>query len=150
LASKTDGSAPIVVAAAGNFGWARPFYPAYDPWTISVGAAEHRAGTWDQACFSDHGDRRFGFWVDVCAPGVGVYSSYAKQPYNPAFPPMSGPIAFDGWANWNGTSFATPHVSGRVARILAAASPDRPLRPAVLHDLATQTFRVGTIGWFVP
>ena len=150
LASRTDGSAPIVVAAAGNFGWARPFYPAYDPWTISVGAAEHRAGTWDQACFSDHGDRRFGFWVDVCAPGVGVYSSYAKQPYNPAFPPSGGPIAFDGWANWNGTSFATPHVSGRVARILAAASPDRPLRPAVLHDLATQTFRVGTIGWFVP
>ena len=149
MAGKTDGSAPIVVAAAGNFGWARPFYPAYDCWTISVGAAEYRAGTWDQACFSDHGDRRFGDWVDVCAQGVGVYSSYTKQRYNPTFPP-SGPVSFDGWANWNGTSFATPHVSGRVARILAAASPDRPLRPAVLHDLATQTFRVGTIGWFVP
>ena len=76
----------FVVAAAGNFGWARPFYPAYDPWTISVGAAEHRAGTWDQACFSDHGDRWFGFWVDVCAPGVGVYSSYAKSRTNPPSP----------------------------------------------------------------
>jgi subtilisin family serine protease len=150
LASKADGTAPIVVAAAGNFGWARPFYPAYDCWTISVGAAEHKAGIWEQACFSDHGDRRFGFWVDVCAQGVGVYSSYARQPYNPAFPPPAGPLSFDGWADWNGTSFATPHVAGRVARILAAASPARPLRRAVLAELRTQTFRVGRIGWFVP
>ena len=88
--------------------------------------------------------------MDVCAQGVGVYSSYAKQAYNPAFPPPPGPLAFDGWANWNGTSFAAPHVTGRVARILAAASPDRPLRGAVLHELREQTFRVGTIGWFVP
>jgi subtilisin family serine protease len=150
LASRTDGTAPIVVAAAGNFGWSRPFYPAFDPWTISVGAAEHRAGIWEQACFSDHGDRRSGYWVDVCAQGVDVYSSYAKQPYTPAFPPPSGPVSFDGWANWNGTSFAAPHVSGRVARILAAASPSRPIRGAVLHELSEQTFRVGSIGWFVP
>jgi len=149
LATKTDGSAPIVVAAAGNLGWARPFYPAYDNWTISVGAAEHCAGIWKQACFSDHGDKKFGFWVDVCAQGVGVYSSYAIQPYMPEYPPPD-PISFQGWANWNGTSFATPHVSGRVARILAAAAPARPLRAAVLHDLRTQTFRVGRIGWFVP
>jgi hypothetical protein len=149
LASKADGTAPIVVAAAGNFGWARPFYPAYDCWTISVGAAEHSAGVWVPACFSDHGDRTFGYWVDVCAQGVDVYSSYAKQPYTPAFPTAT-PISFDGWANWNGTSFATPHVAGRVARILAAASPARPLRRAVLHELRTQTFRVGRIGWFVP
>jgi subtilisin family serine protease len=150
LASRTDGSAPIVVAAAGNFGWSRPFYPAYDCWTISVGAAEHRAGVWEQACFSDHGDRRFGSWVDVCAQGVGVYSSYAKQAYNPSFPPPPGVLAFDGWANWNGTSFAAPHVSGRVARIMAAARPARPLRAEVLYELRQQTFRVGRIGWFVP
>jgi Subtilase family len=150
LAARTDGTAPIVVAAAGNFGWARPFYPAFDSWTISVGAAEHRAGIWEQACFSDHGDRKFGPWVDVCAQGVDVYSSYARQPYNPSFPPPGAPVAFEGWANWNGTSFAAPHVSGRVARILAAASPERPLRAAVLHELKQQTFRVGRIGWFVP
>ena len=36
---------------------------------------------------------------------------------------MTGPIAFDGWANWNGTSFATPHVVAAIARILADASP---------------------------
>ena len=32
--------APIVVAAAGNLGDSRPFYPAAEKWTISVGAIE--------------------------------------------------------------------------------------------------------------
>ncbi len=87
--------------------------------------------------------------------GSDVYSSYAKQPYIPASPPPSGPISFDGWANWNGTSFAAPKSVGEwpggwpqpVARWLAVASLNRPVRGAVLNELSEQTFRVG---WFVP
>jgi subtilisin family serine protease len=113
LARQNNGSEPIVIAAAGNLDLSRPFWPAADTWAISVGAAKKVGRRWEKAHFSD-----FGKWVDVCADGVDVLSSYVKQPYQPSGAGAAR-IDFDGWAIWNGTSFATPLVSGVVADLLA-------------------------------
>jgi Subtilase family len=149
LADEKGGAPPIVVAAAGNLRQARPFYPAYDHWAISVGAAAEDEGTWAQAYFSDFGDPRFGFWVDVCARGVEVYSSYVAQDYQPKFPPPAGPVHFEGWAHWNGTSFAAPHVSGDIARLLGQPGNAGMHRHAVLDHLKAGAPVVGDIGSLV-
>lgn len=113
LARRNNGSEPIVIAAAGNLDLSRPFWPAADNWAISVGAAKRIGRRWEKAHFSD-----FGKWVDVCADGVDILSCYAKQRYQPAGA-GAAQIDFDGWAIWNGTSFATPLVTGVVADLLA-------------------------------
>jgi subtilisin family serine protease len=113
VACPDNARAPIIVAAAGNLDQARPFWPAADSWAISVGAAEWNGSQWQRASFSD-----FGKWVDVCAEGAGVCSSYPAQAYRRAFAP-GGTVDFGGWAVWNGTSFAAPHVSGVIATLLA-------------------------------
>ena len=57
----------LVVVAAGNNGSPRPAFPAALPGVIAVGAL---AAT-GRAPFSN-----FGPWVDACAPGVDVVSTF--------------------------------------------------------------------------
>ena len=57
----------LVVAAAGNNSSPRPFYPAALPEVVAVGALDAGGRAW----FSN-----FGPWVDACAPGVDVLSTY--------------------------------------------------------------------------
>jgi hypothetical protein len=57
----------LVVAAAGNDGTARPYFPAALPGVLGVGALD--AG--GRAAFSN-----FGPWVDACAPGIDVVSTF--------------------------------------------------------------------------
>jgi hypothetical protein len=104
--------APIVVAAGGNFGDRRPVYPAAEPWAISVGAVELVDGAPRRASFSNYGP-----WVDVCALGVDVLSSFPAKPYQAD--PNSEVINFQGYALWSGTSVAAAHVSGVIAELLA-------------------------------
>jgi thermitase len=90
----------LVVAAAGNCAQGGPqcnyyvnpvIYPAAYPTVLAV-AATDSDDNW--ADFSEHQP-----YVDVAAPGVDIYSTY-----------------FDGdYAFMNGTSMATPHVSGLAA-----------------------------------
>jgi subtilisin family serine protease len=118
----------LFVAAAGNSGSDNdtdPSYPSnYDTSTgagydavIAVAAIDRNGGL---ASFSQYGATT----VDLGAPGVGVWST----------------TAFNTYSSYNGTSMATPHVSGAAA-LYAAAKPGSTalqIRTALL-DSATPT-----------
>jgi hypothetical protein len=104
------GAGKFVVAAAGNAGddpalSGRPFWPAAMPEVIAVGAYDSTNGSpaqWSRSCGGD-----------IYAPGVDLRSNYV---WSHGLSP-----AFDGWARWSGTSFATPLVAAKIAELLAGA-----------------------------
>jgi subtilisin family serine protease len=96
-----------VVAPAGNEKSHRPYWPAALPDVIGVAATKPKAR--QRAWFSNWGD-----WCDCATPGQDVYSTFVRWP-------LEGPPRFDGWATWNGTSFAAPKVSAEIARRFAAS-----------------------------
>jgi subtilisin family serine protease len=107
--SRADASGHLFIAAAGNGGSdgigddndATPSYPAsYDnPNIVSVAATDSKDAL---AGFSNYG----GASVDLAAPGVGILSTLPGNTYG----------------SYNGTSMATPHVSG-VAALLKSKNP---------------------------
>lgn len=101
--------APLVVAAAGNDASDRPFFPAAYRWVTAVGALEEDMSV---AAFSNVGD-----WVDVYAHGSKLVNAFPTGTY---FCKEPGPTQgeqrdFTGLAQWSGTSFATPIVTGAIA-----------------------------------
>jgi thermitase len=88
----------LVVAAAGNGGVQEVRYPASDQNALAVAAIDSLGLL---AEFSNYGPE-----IDVCAPGAWIYS----------------PFRNDGYAWWDGTSFAAPFVAGQAA-LLKARSP---------------------------
>lgn len=103
------------VVAAGNSG-GRVQFPGRLPSVLTV-AAMGKIGQFPEHTFhaqqvTGHPDQNgyfsakftcFGPEVDVCAPGVAILSTVPEQ----------------GYAVWDGTSMATPHVTGAAALILA-------------------------------
>jgi subtilisin family serine protease len=89
-----------LVAAVGNAGTSVPSYPAAYPGVIAVSAIDTMEYLAD---FSNYGEH-----IDVCAPGVNVYSSLAGE--------YAGEYE---WGTWSGTSFAAPMVTGVCALILS-------------------------------
>lgn len=100
----------VVVAAAGNDGVNRPFWPAAMKGVIGVGALDRRGRP---ARFSNHGD-----WVDACAPGDGLVSTYLD--FDGEQEPTGLAVGFQGWARWSGTSFATPVIAGAIAAAMGS------------------------------
>ncbi len=84
----------VLVAAAGNQASSLPAYPAALPGVIAVSGVDSLEQIAD---FSNYGPH-----IDVCAPGVNLYSALAG--------------GYD-WGTWSGTSFAAPLVSGSCALV---------------------------------
>jgi hypothetical protein len=138
----------LLVAAAGNHGdietlrqqqghnlppWTNsltsltPVWPGAFDQVTAVGAAD-RSGS--RAVFSPDLP-----WVDVTAPGVGLLSTYLYGDIRLAQPTSGNrTVKFDGYARWDGTSFAAAYVSGMVA---ANITPERDARRALAKILAS-------------
>lgn len=104
----TDGTKGLVVAAAGNDSSDQEFYPAAFPWVVSVGALDEEGFV---ANYSN-----FGPWVDVWARGSNLVNAFPEGTYTCHEPPNKGQVRnFKNLAQWSGTSFATPIVTGAIA-----------------------------------
>jgi subtilisin family serine protease len=88
----------VEAGGAGNDYIARRFYPACYPNVISVAASTPSNA---KADFSNYGP-----WIDVCAPGTGIWSTIIANRYAP----------------FDGTSMACPCVAG-VAALVKSAFP---------------------------
>jgi Subtilase family len=121
------GRRTVVVACAGNHASDRPFWPAALKHVIAVAALDGA----DRAWFSD-----YGWWVDACAPGVGVASCFVR--FDGPRPPVRGidPDEFHGYASWSGTSFAAPAVAGAIAGLAATEDLHAPVAAERLLDPA--------------
>lgn len=109
----TDGTKGIVVAAAGNDSSSEEFYPAAYPWVIAVGALDERGNV---ATYSNYGP-----WVDVWARGSNLVNAFPEGTYYCYEPPNKGQQRdFKFLAQWSGTSFATPIVTGAIAAQMSA------------------------------
>lgn len=85
----------LVVAAAGNNGLFQDFYPASYDLVISVAGTNNNDQKWSGS--------NFGYKVDVCAPGDGIYSTWPTNTYTIS----------------SGTSMASPIAAGAAAMIKA-------------------------------
>lgn len=107
-----------VVASAGNSNTSVAQYPAAaDSGTtqvISVAATDQNA---IKANFSNFGKG----WIDLAAPGVGIYSTFPDAQY----------------AWWEGTSMSAPFVSGEAALVLSLLDLQRSSHPSLLDSLYT-------------
>jgi subtilisin family serine protease len=120
----------VVVAAAGNNDSDRPFWPAAFKRVIAVAALDTTVTPHSPASFSN-----YGWWVDVCAPGVDLHSAYVKGVWQ--LDPSSEAMNFAGWAAWSGTSFAAPVVAATVAaKVAESGQPARQVAAELLASLA--------------
>ncbi len=102
----------LIVSAAGNSFGSPPLFPARYANSMAVCAVNNKD---QRAGFSN-----FGADLDVCAPGVQIYSTFRRD--TRFDPPME-----DRYGTISGTSMASPHVAGLAALI-------KSYLPTITHD----------------
>ncbi|MCE7005529.1 S8/S53 family peptidase [Kibdelosporangium philippinense] len=107
LAKFTD---TVIVAAAGNGGSSRPFWPAAVDKVIAVAASDQNGTI---AGFSNRGP-----WVNAIAPGVDITSSYVRLKTGTEGVAPGTEEREYGTAKWSGTSFAAPSIAADLAKLL--------------------------------
>ena len=129
-----------IIASAGNGGSTSPHYPsAYDDYVIAVGATRYdETKTW----YSSYGSS-----LDVMAPGGDTSVDQNGDGYGDGVLQQTFSGSPTNWvyAYYQGTSMATPHVSGTAALLISegiATTPD-DLR-AALQETAED---LGSPGW---
>jgi Subtilase family len=123
----------LCIAPAGNNHTRRPSWPGALPGVLCVGAL---STDWrSRAYFSNYGS-----WVDVYAPGQNLINAYAIGTYECKIYPYAGEVRkFDGRAQWSGTSFSTPVVTGLIAARMARCGENaREAAAALLAKARTQ------------
>ncbi len=123
----------VCVAEAGNNRTQRPAWPGAFPEVLSVGAL---ATDWrHRADFSNYGG-----WVDVYAPGQKLINAFGSGTYTYKIPPNSGTATFSGLAQWSGTSFSAPIVTGLIAaRMARCGESARKAADALLAEARART-----------
>ncbi len=95
----------LVIAAAGNMGVDRKFYPAALEGVIAVSATDNQDQRWNLS--------NYGAYIDVAAPGYAIYSTYHDLTNY-----------YGGYTYMSGTSMASPYVAG-LAGLLISQKPVR-------------------------
>ena len=125
----------LVCAAAGNESSSTRIYPAAsdNSAVMAVGATDSHDM---KAAFSNYGD-----WVDVSAPGTGIYSTYPNNTYR----------------QMSGTSMSAPHLAGLAALLFSHFPEISPLEVKttimrsvdVLNDLNGKNATSGRINSYL-
>ena len=97
----------IIVAAAGNDNTGEEQYPAAYDNVIAVAATKEDDTRPDENDWGSGDGSNFGFWVDIAAPGHGIYTTRLNDEYG----------------NSNGTSFSSPMVAGLLG-LMWSVNPD--------------------------
>ncbi|MFH2050471.1 MAG: S8 family serine peptidase [bacterium] len=116
-----DSLGVVLVAAAGNSNSSHPIYPAFFENVIAVAATDENDA---KASFSNYGS-----WIDVAAPGVGIYSTSFDNTYDTR----------------SGTSSSSSIVAGIAALILSKNSTLS--NEQVMQILESSADDVGSSGW---
>ena len=141
---RSERSGVVIVASAGNMGLDVKMYPAAMDGVIGVAALNPDVRNPSRAPWSNYGD-----WVDCCAVGVGITSTFVEgyEPHTENGQVVTEYFGNNSWAYWSGTSFSAPQISGAVAQLCQLNDVDPPV---ALDQLLNGRITLPGCGYVVP